>query len=252
MWFDCVIIDKVASDGDLESYHIRARNGERLTVDRLEDIDPSYRAVTSKDVAGIRLYEDDNIESRVLQSKLQNFEITSDGALKLQLDHWGIPVTFGYYSIIFPKGFRIRDVKIYDPYDAADDIHRKRNYKHISAKWDSACEHSCAQIVMQSKRGTFSLGVLAVLSLAESGGTFADRAGRIEVDFTEPRHKGHMWEPSFRKAADEVANIAKLEDPKFPDVQVGLSGPSISLNETWKYAAHQWKRWRTVKSRPPQ
>ena len=218
-----------------------------MTVDRLEDIDPSYRAITSKDMAGIRLYTDENIESRVLQSKLSNFEELPDGTIRLQLDHWGIPVTFGYYSIIFPKGLRIRDIRIYDPYDKADQLDKKRNYRDISAKWDVTSEHSCAQILLQSKRGTFSLGVLATLSVAEGGGTFVDHPGRIEVDFTDPRHRGHMWERSFRNAVDDVTRVVKQDDPKFPDVKVGLSGPSISVNETLKYAQHQWKRWRERK-----
>jgi hypothetical protein len=249
MWFDCVIIDRVTSDGHLESYHIRACAGEHLTVDRLEDIDPSYRAITSKDMASIRLYTDENIESRVIQSKLSNFAILDDGTIRIQLDHWGIPVSFGYYSIIFPKGLRIRDIRIYDPYDTAEQLDDKRNYRDISAKWDATSEHSCAQILLQSKRGTFSLGVLATLSVADGDSVFVDQPGRIEVDFTDSRHRGHMWEHSFRNAVDDVTRVVKQDDPKFPDIKVGLSGPSISVNETLKYAQHKWKRWRERKDR---
>ncbi len=249
MWFDCIIIDKVAIDGHLESYHIRARTGEHLIVDKLEDIDPSYRETTSKDMAGIRLYDDENIDSRLLQSKLSNFDVLNDDTIRLQLDHWGVPVTFGYYSIIFPKGWRIRDIKIYDPYDKEDQLDKKRNYRDILAKWDASSGHSSAQILLQSTRGTFSLGVLAVLSVAEGSGAFVDHPGKIEVDFTDPRHRGHMSERSFRNAADDVMRLVKQEDPKFPDVKVGLGGPSISINETWNYAQHQWKRWRGQKGR---
>jgi hypothetical protein len=48
MWFDCVIIDKISADGTLDSYHIRARSGEPLTTDKLEDIDPSFRKAVQR------------------------------------------------------------------------------------------------------------------------------------------------------------------------------------------------------------
>jgi hypothetical protein len=130
--FDCVIIDKLSSDGVLDSFHIRSREkGGTLTTDKLEDIDPSFRSVDSKDMAGIRLYEDQAVESRVLQSKLENYVTSPDGSVHLQFEHWGIPDTFGYYAIIFPKGYRIREIGIYDPYDKAENPESKRLYRGL-------------------------------------------------------------------------------------------------------------------------
>ena len=151
VWFDLVLIDKLFANGALQSAHIRSNLGERFAIDRLEDINPDFRAADTADIGPLRIYEHSRVRSAFLKSQLRNFDFTPNQIL-VQLDHYGIPVTSGYYAIIFPKGWQIQDINLYDPYYQADNIAEKRAYRGVDLQWDAVAKMSCAQFNMRNLR----------------------------------------------------------------------------------------------------
>ena len=84
MWFDLVLIDRVFSNGSLASHHIRSKSGAAFAVSRLEDIDPSFRALDVVDKEPLRIYDTKNIETTIINSKLRNF-VFNHGQILLHL-----------------------------------------------------------------------------------------------------------------------------------------------------------------------
>jgi len=155
MWFDLVLIDKVFESGTLLSAHIRSEGLERFPVDRLEDINTDFRAENTRDFGPIRIYEYDRVKTTFLESKLKHF-ISEPNQIMFQLDHFGIPVTSGYYAIVFPRGWRVDKLNIYDPYDDKKNVSKKRIYRDVDIIWDKSEQTSFAQFNMESiHRNTF-------------------------------------------------------------------------------------------------
>jgi hypothetical protein len=93
----------------------------------------------------------------------------------VQLDHFSIPCTEGYYACVFPQGWRIVEANVYDPYSNQENPADNRSYKGVALTWDRINSFSCAQFQMLSKRGTFSLGVIAHLRREDSGARFLEK-----------------------------------------------------------------------------
>lgn len=236
MWFDCVLIDHLEGDGTLNSFHIRSFGDKPFPVDRLEDIDPEFPAADAADLGPLRLYNWKHMQVTRLQSKPRNF--FNDGQkIEFQLDHFRIPNHAGYYAIIFPKGWRVSDIKIYDPYDtSSDNVAEKRAFRDAVMRWDDHSFLSSAQLEMRSaRRGVFSLGVIGVLSQCGSGERFLEASSSLSVAFTDPRHESHPREDAYRTAVDRVVDGIKSEPPKMPGISLGLTGPSINIVEWARY-----------------
>ena len=144
MWFDLVLIDRVFEDGTVKSHHIRPENSDPFPVDRLEDIDPTYRQIDAADLGPLRVYGASKMRTTQLSSKLANFVI-ENGKMLLQLEHMGVPVLSGYYAIIFPIGWRVMELNIYDPYDDHESVANKRSYRNVDLLWDNNASLNCAQ-----------------------------------------------------------------------------------------------------------
>ena len=241
MWFDCVVIDNIFIDGRLETYHIRASDNKAFPVDKLEDIDHSYREASSVDRGTLRIYEPGRVVTQVLKSKLRNVA-GNDKEFLVQFDHFAIPVTFGYYEALFPIGWRLAEINIYDPYSDGNDPSAKRPYRNVRLGWDPTRRVSFAQILLQSKRDTFSLGVIARLVPADAQEQFLEAERSLSVVFTEPRHNGHFLEESYKKAADTVLAECASDQQKMPGVNLGLSGPSVDVVAWSRYLATKVRR----------
>lgn len=235
MWFDLVLIDRVLADGAMESIHIRSTAKESFPVDRLEDIDPEFRDVDVSDIGSIRVYGFSRMQNTTIKSKLKNFDSGSDHIL-LQFEHFNIPVVSGYYVFIGPKGWRVSEINIYDPYNSADNVAQKRSYREVDLIWDSESELSCAQFNMESvRRGTFSIGVIASFKPVNSHSRWIDRNGSVNVTFSDRRHHRHPLEEGFRAETDKALEKVKSEPAKMPAINVGLTGPSINIVEWARY-----------------
>lgn len=234
MWFDVVLIDKLFANGALQSFHIRSDMDSRFAVDRLEDINPEFRAADTSDLGPLRIYEKSRVRTAVLESQLKNFDF-SPSQILVQMDHYSIPVVSGYYAIIFPKGWRVSDINVYDPFHDANNIAEKRSYRGIDVQWDPVARMSCAQFNMESKRrGTFSIGVIASLCPCDADVIWQDRPGRLNVEFSDTRHNHQPDAPGYRLAADVAVAKAK-EGDQLPGVKLGLSGPSIDIVEWGRF-----------------
>lgn len=234
MWFDVVLIDKIYANAMLESFHIRCDDGESFAIDKLEDIDPSFRDVDVADVGSIRIYDYAKMKTTILRSRLRNFEI-EPGSMLVQLEHFGVPVVSGYYAAIFPKAWRVAELNIYDPYHSADNIAEKRSYRGIDLLWDASSKLSCAQFNMESvRRGTFSIGLIASLRPFDVGDEWPGRHGDVGVEFTDDRHQRHPLERGYKSEVKEALEKAKSDTP-MPGINVGLSGPSINIVEWGRY-----------------
>lgn len=242
MWFDCVVIDHLLEDGMLDSFHIRSIDNEPFPIDRLEDIDPNFRTVDASDVGPVRVYNRVKMSVCRLQSRLKNFA-ASPGEIRFQLDHFGIPVTVGYYALVFPKKWRAHEIKIYDPYDKGENVAEKRSFRNVKLCWDSQSLHSFAQLEMRSRRARFSLGAIGSLLPSDSASEFLEAEAPMTVLFTEPGHDGHPMESAYREEADRIiSNIKEEDSPKMPGINLGLSGPSINVVEWTRYLGSKIRR----------
>lgn len=234
MWFDCVIVDHVMINGELRSHHIRSQDGYRVTTDQLEEIDPDCFIENTYDIGSLRIYNADNLRTEVLRSRIKNIDVSSED-IYVQIDHFGIPVTAGYYACIFPKGWRIVEANVYDPYHEKENVAEKRSYRSVSYIWDPDSKHAAIQFEMTSNRGTFSLGVIARLKQSSTKGQFIGKLKPLSIAISDERHKGHPLEKGYQTTSDEVIEQVKEEDERFPGVSVGLAGPSIDIVAWGRY-----------------
>lgn len=241
MWFDLILIDKVFSNGAMLSAHIRYEGRDKITVDQLEDINAEFRAVNTKDLGPLRIYEKDKVKTTFLESQLRHF-IYEPNQVMFQLDHFGIPVMSGYYAIIFPRGWRVAQLNVYDPYNKEENVAQKRTYRGVDVRWDNSKRTAFAQFNMKStRRGTFSIGVIASLCPADAEISWQDKPGQLSLEFTNRRHQGHPMEDAYRNSADAVTDLTTSQD-QIPGVKVGLSGPSLDIVEWGRYLIGKLRR----------
>jgi hypothetical protein len=241
MWFDVVLIDKLFANGALQSTHIRAGDSGSFATDRLEDINPDFRATNTADIGPLRVYEQGRVRHTTLESQLKNFE-HSPSQILVQLDHFGIPVVSGYYAIIFPRGWRVAEINVYDPYHKAEDLAEKRTYRGVDLLWDNAAQMSAAQFNMESVgRGTFSVGVIACLRPSNSTTEWKDRSGQLSVNFSNSRHSGQPDESAYRNVTDAVVENVKSRN-EVPSINISSSGLSTDLVAWGRFL---WGKYRT-------
>ena len=234
MWFDLVLIDRLLADGTLDSMHIRSVQSQSFPVDRLEDIDATFRDIDVSDVGPIRVYGSSKIQTFSIRSKLKNFD-SGDDCILMQFEHLRIPVISGYYVLLSPMGWRFAELNVYDPYNAAENAAQKRSYRGVDMIWDEVNQMSCAQFNISSiRRGTFSIGVIASLKPSGSNCQWADRSGSLEVKFTNDGHQRPDF-LGFRSETDHALQKVKSEPQKMPPINISLSGPSINIVEWAKY-----------------
>lgn len=242
MWFDVVVIDKVYANGALISAHLRGGDGASFPVDRLEDINTEFRPARVKDLGPFRLYEEQRVVTTILESQLSNFSFTPDEIL-LQVDHFGVPVKSGYYAMLFPRGWRVLEINVYDPYDqGSENPATKKSFRDVSLVWDSATSTSSAQFNMQSvRRGTFSLGLIARLAPETAERDWKERPGVLRVEFTNDGHRGSPLSRDYRSATDAV--IGELaEDDRMPPIEVGTGGINADLVAWGRYLRGRFRR----------
>lgn len=227
MWLDAVVIDKVGSNGALQTIQLRPKKEDgAIVADLLENIDPSFRdASVVEDIGPLRVYDNDDFRVNYVASLLKNIALGPDGSLFVQYEHFHIPVFHGYYAVIFPRGWRIKQINIYDPYDASSENPlEKRSYKDIDICHSSKSRTSFAQLNMRTieKRQIFSIGIVAEAAKIENSESFIERVcDEVQIRFTDPRHGSR-----FNKFLNSSNQLAKATvGGKLPPVNVGMLGP---------------------------
>ncbi|MFD3321972.1 hypothetical protein [Alteromonas macleodii] len=243
MWFDTVIIDKVNIDSKLQTTHIRSKY-DKLPTEKLEEIDCEAFTDNTFDVGPLRVHAADEMNISQLNSKIKNLSINEDRTeLYVQLDHFGIPVTAGYYSCIFPKGWRLVEVNVYDPYSNQDNPAKNRSYRDVVYSWDPVSEFSSVQFEMLSNRGTFALGIIAKLAPAGELHDFIEEESRLSIRFSDERHKNHPMEKAYQEASDAVIdNKTQKEKEEIPPVNLSMIGPTVDIIAWGKYIAKKIRR----------
>lgn len=243
MWFDTIIIDKINLDGTLQTSHIR-RQHDRIPTEKLEQIDRHFHSQNTADIGPLRIHAIDEATIDDLTSQIPNLAFNSDKSeLYVQIDHFGIPVTAGYYACIFPKGWRLVEANVYDPYSNKDNPSENRSYKDVVFSWDGISQYSSAQFEMFSNRGTFSLGVIARLAPADSGQVFIEKDRSLSIAFTDERHENHPDEQLYRDASDYVIENRKQENTgTIPGISIRIMGVSFDLIEWGKYLIDKIRR----------
>jgi hypothetical protein len=248
MWLDTVVIDKIGANGTLQTLQLRPeRREDPLVADLLENIDPSFRdASVIEDIGPLRVYDNGKFKVNRLSSLIKNIAMTPSGDLFIQYDHFHIPVFQGYFAVIFPRGWRIKKIKIYDPYDdTTENLLDKRNYKDIDVCYSSQSRTSFAQLNMRTtqRRPFFSLGITAELAKIETPSTFMERVcDNVEIRFTDPRHSRGF--ENFLASSNQLAK--ETESSNIPTTTVGMSGPFPTVQTD----LFGWLRFLRQKIRP--
>jgi hypothetical protein len=156
MYLDVVVIDILTPKGIMTSYKIIPQSpNESVVIDKIRDI---FQEKFGKelDVGGTRIYNLEKCSITRSVTKLRKFETHND-IFSFTFDHMGLPIgDGGVYNLILPSGLRLTDFRIVDPYDSKhQDIREKKEFRY-EVIWDTKHEVQLIEMILHSKRGSFS------------------------------------------------------------------------------------------------
>lgn len=164
MYLDIIVIDYIYLDGVLQTFRIVpvvSSTSERVIVDRLSDIDRSYKDDREVDIGPFRVYNISNCRITESKSKLRTITIDND-SINFHFEHMYIPVGrsreahHGYYCLMLPIGFQIEKLSIIDPFDKTEtDLDKRKQFRrHIVC--DTKTNAISIILELRSGRGSFS------------------------------------------------------------------------------------------------
>jgi len=164
MNLDIVMIDQLDPTGRLITYRATpARDGGRVLIDRIRDIDRRVHDPEAADIGNVRIYNSARCEVSHSVCKPASFRADPNMPLFfIRFEHMGIPVGKsseghgGVYGFLLPVGWRCRTLYVSDPYDKtqADEAMKKQFRRNVL--WDPETQSQVVEIELRSNKGSFS------------------------------------------------------------------------------------------------
>ena len=247
MNLDVVLIDVLTPDGVLTSYKVTPANpASRVTVDRLSDVHPEVYGETDLDLGGTRIYNTSNclIDKQVARLRAVEYD-ESKSRFSFQFEHMGVPVGpsreshGGMYTLLLNPGWRLRDIRVVDPYDdSGKSVEEKKEFRY-DVRWDTEYLTSLVEMQLRSGRGSFSFIVKGSASLVSEDSS--------ETDYVEADEgKGNVGSLTDSYLLDDEGRELLGEDladkVDWFELKPNIFGVGVNLNQIFRDAVKRLSR----------
>ncbi|MBD8591205.1 hypothetical protein IFT92_26055 [Peribacillus simplex] len=166
MYLEIVKTDFLSLDGTISSFTLTPQKdsvqSDKIRVDRVVEFERT-RVNRDKELGGNIIYNfNDCTISRTDTPPNRNFQIDDiNGLFSFEYNHMNIPLgptnqgIGGRWNLILPKGWRLTELYIADPYHREERVEYKRQFRH-SVCWDISNDIQLVEMELRSRRGSFS------------------------------------------------------------------------------------------------
>lgn len=175
MYLEVAVIDYLNVDGTLTNFNIRPKDlNSHVIVEQLSNIYRS-RNDSNLSVGGTLIYNSAQCQIRRLETNLRTVvQEPSSDIVSFQFNHMNLPLGpsnrghGGVWNFLLPPRWRLRDLKVINPYDNTSEVMIEKKEFRYTVYWDEASSTQMVEMELRSRRGSFSFEVIGIMSLIDT------------------------------------------------------------------------------------
>lgn len=162
-------------DGKLTNFNIRPKDlNSHVIVEPLSNIYRN-RNDSNLSVGGTMIYNSAQCQIRKLETNLRTVvQAPSLDIVSFQFNHMNLPLGpsnrahGGVWNFLLPPRWRLRDLKVINPYDSTSEVMIEKKEFRYTVYWDEASSTQMVEMELRSRRGSFSFEVIGTMSLIDT------------------------------------------------------------------------------------
>jgi hypothetical protein len=203
MYLEVAVIDYLNVDGQLTNFNITPKDLNSHVIVESLSIAQRLRSSPNLSVGGTMIYNSVDCQIRKIETRLRTFtQASTSNIVSFQFNHKNLPLgpsnrgNGGLWNFLLPPRWRLRELKVVDPYDNTSEIMSEKREFRYSVFWDEEYDTQLIEMELRSNRGSFSFEVIGTMSL-------------IDTDESEV-----LYVPSFTtgNAVERLENIRILDN----------------------------------------
>ncbi|MED2688629.1 hypothetical protein [Bacillus toyonensis] len=175
MYLEVAIIDYLNVDGKLTNFNIVPNElNSHVIVESLANIQRS-RSNSNLLVGGTMIHNSSQCQIRKLETQLRiSNPIPSSNIVSFQFNHRNLPLGpsnkghGGVWNFLLPPRWRLRDLKVINPYDNSSEVMTEKKEFRYTVYWDESSSTQMVEMELRSNRGSFSFEVIGTMSLVDT------------------------------------------------------------------------------------
>lgn len=175
MYLEVAVIDYLNINGQLTNFNITPQDiHSYVVVESLTSVQ-RLRSNPKLSIGGTMIYNSEQCQIRKLETQLRTFTYAStSNVVSFTFNHKKLPLGpsnqgyGGLWNFLLPPHWRLRDLKIVDPYDNSSEIMSEKKEFRYSVYWDEEYEIQMIEMELRSNRGSFSFEVIGEMSLIDT------------------------------------------------------------------------------------
>ncbi|GIO22272.1 hypothetical protein [Oceanobacillus sp. J11TS1] len=175
MYLEVAVIDYLNIDGKLTNFNIIPKDLNSHVIVESLSIAKRLRSSPNLSVGGTMIYNSDQCQIRKMETQLRTFtQTSSSNIVSFQFNHKNLPLgpsnrgNGGLWNFLLPPRWRLRDLKVVDPYDNTSEIMSEKREFRYSVFWDKEYDTQMIEMELRSNRGSFSFEVIGTMSLIDT------------------------------------------------------------------------------------
>ena len=234
MYLEVVVIDYLNVDGKLTNFNIRPRDlNSRVIIDSLSNV---YRSRNDSIflVGGTIIYNSNQCQIRKLESNLRSVvPVPSSDIISFQFSHMHLPVGSsdiahsGIWNFLLPPRWRLRDIKVVNPYDKTSEIMSEKKEFIYNVYWDETSSTQMVEMELKSKHGSFSFEVIGTMSLID---TDEKEINYVQSDINNSAVEKLENIRIMDKKGQEVLSSHLAEKAKWLELKPNIAGIGLNVN----------------------
>lgn len=175
MYLEVAIIDYLNVDGKLTNFNITPKElNNRVIIESLSNIQ-RRRNNPNLLVGGTMIYNSNQCQIRKLETPLRILNNAENpNIISFHFNHIKLPLGpsnqghGGMWNFILPPRWRLRDLKVINPYDKSSEVLEEKKEFKYTVHWDEASNTQMVEMELKSNRGSFSFEVIGTMSLIDT------------------------------------------------------------------------------------
>ncbi|WP_283152159.1 hypothetical protein [Guptibacillus hwajinpoensis] len=175
MYLEVAVIDYLNVDGQLTNFNITPKDiNSHVVVESLSTAQ-RLRSNPNLSIGGSMIYNSEQCQIRKLETHLRTFtHASTSNVVRFNFNHKNLPLGpsnrghGGLWNFLLPPRWRLRDLKVVDPYDNTSETMSKKKEFRYSVYWDEEYDIQMIEMELRSNRGSFSFEVIGEMSLIDT------------------------------------------------------------------------------------
>ncbi|MBK5347009.1 MULTISPECIES: hypothetical protein [Bacillus] len=235
MYLEVAIIDYLNVDGKLTNFNITPKDlNSHVIVESLSNAQRLRRSPNFS-VGGTMIYNSDQCQIRKIETQLRTFtQTSSSNIVRFQFNHKNLPLgpsnrgNGGLWNFLLPPRWRLRDLKVVDPYDNSTEIMSEKREFRYSVFWDEEYDTQMIEMELRSNRGSFSFEVIGTMSLIDTDESKVHYVSSINTSFAIEKLENIRI---LDKGGKHMLSSQLAEKAKWLELKPNICGIGLNINE---------------------